>query len=362
MRVRRVLGILDEKSAGALADPLDEPLVAGALDAAPRCGRADCRCRCRPRVRAARPICKSRRWTGRCRRRPVLGVAFSKTSRSSSWDCMAGKWSSGGRLASGKRFQTSVEIVNAPGGGMVFDGACNMKPEENQVALSGLRCGRAWVLTRSATISEEMMSGLMMIYAICLVVGLMFTLVSAVFGHFFGGHGDAMSAAAATRRPASDSSGVPGISILQSHVIAAFHHGVRRVRPDLLANFPRPAASGSARRCPFFGAIGDGGRGVVVVQRRVSATRKVPANRTWRNWSAQTASHHHADPGKRRGRNRLCRRPARVTRRRRVRKTARRSPTARRSKSRASSARNFTSNRQIEYSDIHQPSTNHHSI
>jgi hypothetical protein len=35
---------------------------------------------------------------------------------------MAGKWSSGGTLASGKRFQTLGEIVNAPGGGMVFDG------------------------------------------------------------------------------------------------------------------------------------------------------------------------------------------------------------------------------------------------
>jgi hypothetical protein len=32
MRMRRVFGVLDEKSAGALADPLDEPFVAGALD------------------------------------------------------------------------------------------------------------------------------------------------------------------------------------------------------------------------------------------------------------------------------------------------------------------------------------------
>jgi membrane protein implicated in regulation of membrane protease activity len=55
----------------------------------------------------------------------------------------------------------------------------------------------------------------MMIYLICLVVGLVFTLVSVAFGHFFGDSGGHAEAGA-------DSSDMPGISIFSPTVVASF--------------------------------------------------------------------------------------------------------------------------------------------
>jgi len=61
----------------------------------------------------------------------------------------------------------------------------------------------------------------MMIYLICLVVGLVFTLVSAVAGHFFGGHeGDVGTGGHA--EAGFDQSGVPGISFFSPTVMASF--------------------------------------------------------------------------------------------------------------------------------------------
>jgi membrane protein implicated in regulation of membrane protease activity len=60
----------------------------------------------------------------------------------------------------------------------------------------------------------------MIIYAICLVLGLMFTLVSAFLGHFFGGHD---SVGAGGHADAGfDSDGVPGITFLSPVVLASF--------------------------------------------------------------------------------------------------------------------------------------------
>jgi membrane protein implicated in regulation of membrane protease activity len=62
----------------------------------------------------------------------------------------------------------------------------------------------------------------MIIYAICLVVGLVFTLGSAIAGHFFGGdhHGDVGTGGHA--EAGFDHSGMPGISFFSPTVLASF--------------------------------------------------------------------------------------------------------------------------------------------
>lgn len=62
----------------------------------------------------------------------------------------------------------------------------------------------------------------MIIYAICLVVGLLFTLISAIAGHFFGGH-DGMDVGTGGHAEAGfDDAGVPGISFFSPTVLASF--------------------------------------------------------------------------------------------------------------------------------------------
>lgn len=60
----------------------------------------------------------------------------------------------------------------------------------------------------------------MIIYAICLVLGLIFTLISAVAGHLFGGH-DSVGTGGHAESGFSDS-GVPGISFFSPTVLATF--------------------------------------------------------------------------------------------------------------------------------------------
>ena len=62
----------------------------------------------------------------------------------------------------------------------------------------------------------------MIIYAICLVVGLLFTLISAIAGHFFGGHDGADVGTGGHAEAGFDHSGVPGISVFSPTVLAAF--------------------------------------------------------------------------------------------------------------------------------------------
>ena len=60
----------------------------------------------------------------------------------------------------------------------------------------------------------------MIIYAICLVLGLMFTLISAFLGHLFGGH-DAVGTGGQADA-GFDTDGVPGITFLSPMVMASF--------------------------------------------------------------------------------------------------------------------------------------------
>jgi len=63
----------------------------------------------------------------------------------------------------------------------------------------------------------------MIIYAICLAVGLIFTIFSAVAGHFFGGHDGHVDVGTGGHAEAGyDHSGVPGISFFSPTVLASF--------------------------------------------------------------------------------------------------------------------------------------------
>src|SRR5437763_6782223 len=61
----------------------------------------------------------------------------------------------------------------------------------------------------------------MMIYTACLALGLLFTIISAVAGHMFGGH-DAQVGTAGHAEAGYDHSGVPGISFFSPTVLACF--------------------------------------------------------------------------------------------------------------------------------------------
>src|ERR1700742_809723 len=63
----------------------------------------------------------------------------------------------------------------------------------------------------------------MIIYIICLAFGLVFTIFSAIAGHFFGGHGGHMDVGTGGHAEAGyDHSGVPGISFFSPTVLASF--------------------------------------------------------------------------------------------------------------------------------------------
>jgi membrane protein implicated in regulation of membrane protease activity len=69
-------------------------------------------------------------------------------------------------------------------------------------------------------LSEDFM---LFIYALCLVVGLIFIVFSAVFGHFFGGQDGHMDVGTGGHAEAGfDHSGVPGISFFSPTVLACF--------------------------------------------------------------------------------------------------------------------------------------------
>jgi membrane protein implicated in regulation of membrane protease activity len=61
----------------------------------------------------------------------------------------------------------------------------------------------------------------MIIYAVCLVIGLLFTFGSAVAGHFFGGH-DSDVGTGGHAEAGFDHSGMPGISFFSPTVLASF--------------------------------------------------------------------------------------------------------------------------------------------
>lgn len=61
-----------------------------------------------------------------------------------------------------------------------------------------------------------------LIYGICLVVGLAFTLISAVLGHFFGGHDGGDVGTGGHAEAGFDDTGLPSISAFSPTVLASF--------------------------------------------------------------------------------------------------------------------------------------------
>src|SRR6516225_6472025 len=61
----------------------------------------------------------------------------------------------------------------------------------------------------------------MIIYGICLVTGLIFTLISVLAGHFFG-HSGHVGGSGGHAEAGADSSDMPGISIFSPTIIASF--------------------------------------------------------------------------------------------------------------------------------------------
>src|SRR5467141_2689948 len=63
----------------------------------------------------------------------------------------------------------------------------------------------------------------MIIYAACLALGLIFTIISAVAGHLFGGHDGQIDVGTGGHAEAGyDHSGVPGVSFFSPTVLACF--------------------------------------------------------------------------------------------------------------------------------------------
>jgi membrane protein implicated in regulation of membrane protease activity len=61
-----------------------------------------------------------------------------------------------------------------------------------------------------------------LIYAICLAVGLLFTIISAISGHFFGGDGHGDMGTGGHAEAGFDHTGMPGISFFSPTVLASF--------------------------------------------------------------------------------------------------------------------------------------------
>src|SRR3954464_3593169 len=71
--------------------------------------------------------------------------------------------------------------------------------------------------------SPQQSGKLMILYAICLALGLIFTIFSAFAGHLFGGHDGQMDVGTGGHAEAGyDHSGVPGISFFSPTVLASF--------------------------------------------------------------------------------------------------------------------------------------------
>ena len=82
-----------------------------------------------------------------------------------------------------------------------------------------LAIGWTWVL---AQYQKQPTGEFMIIYIICLVTGLIFTLFSAFAGHLFGGHAEAPVGTDGQADSGLGSDGVPGMSLLSPTVLATF--------------------------------------------------------------------------------------------------------------------------------------------
>ena len=77
-----------------------------------------------------------------------------------------------------------------------------------------------------------------LIYTVCLAVGLLFTIISAAIGHFFGGtDGHADIGTGGHAEAGFDHTGMPGISFFSPTVLASFVTAFGAFRPHLHPHF-----------------------------------------------------------------------------------------------------------------------------
>ncbi len=119
----------------------------------------------------------------------------------------------------------------------------------------------------------------MIIYGICLVTGLIFTVVSVMFGHFFG-HGGHVAGSGGHVEAGADSSDAPGISIFSPTIIASFITAFGGFGL-IFTQFPKTEQRGHQRAAFAARRSRGGGRVVSCFCARCFAIRKVPANPTW---------------------------------------------------------------------------------
>src|SRR5205814_5491075 len=62
----------------------------------------------------------------------------------------------------------------------------------------------------------------MMIYTACLALGLLFTIITAIAGHFFGGHDGGDVGTGGHAEAGYDHTGLPGISFFSPTVLSCF--------------------------------------------------------------------------------------------------------------------------------------------
>jgi membrane protein implicated in regulation of membrane protease activity len=91
---------------------------------------------------------------------------------------------------------------------------------EGLVVQLPLACLTGWAFTHSQQPNGESMD--VIIYGICLALGLLFTIISAVAGHFFGGDGNGDIGTGGHAEAGFDTSGLPGISFFSPTVLSAF--------------------------------------------------------------------------------------------------------------------------------------------
>jgi hypothetical protein len=160
-----------------------------------------------------------------------------------------------------------------PGAGWCLISASHETKQKTMVSFR-LALGRVGFLFNPTTIQR----GFMIIYTICLVVGLAFAFISAVAGHFFGGHDGGGVGTGGHAEAGYDHSGVPGISFFSPTVLACFVTAFGacgliltkvEATKSVWVSAPISAVAGLAwRSSPFCFSIG------------CSSRPKVPANRT----------------------------------------------------------------------------------
>ena len=118
----------------------------------------------------------------------------------------------------------------------------------------------------------------MIVYGICLVAGLIFTLVSVMAGHFFG-HGDHVAGSGGHVEAGADSSDAPGISIFSPTIMASFITAFGGFGL-IFTQFPKTSNAAISAPLSLVRRSRGGGRVADCFCARCFAIRKVPANPT----------------------------------------------------------------------------------